>query len=247
MLAVPTSRSLTRQESKRRTRERLLTRAIELLREREHSAIAIAEITAGAGITQPAFYRHFATKEECLAEAIRAEVERLRRALRESRRTLATADAGSGDAVREVVRFAVDVLVREGEVLKLLVREIRSPDAGLGLEARALRDELLADTVRDVAALGASLGAAYERRYLEMVIEGLVGLGEPLVLGHLEGRYRDVEAIVDLLVRYLRAALPELLERLAPALPPPPAPRRRGRRRGPTPGQAEARPPRRRL
>lgn len=61
---------LTREESKRRTRARLLEAAKALFKENGYSATSLEQIAEAVGVTKGAIYGHFANKEELLLAAI---------------------------------------------------------------------------------------------------------------------------------------------------------------------------------
>jgi TetR/AcrR family transcriptional regulator, transcriptional repressor for nem operon len=56
-------------EQMKEHRERVLTAAAELFRERGFDGVGIAEIMAAAGMTHGGFYRHFGSKDELAAQA----------------------------------------------------------------------------------------------------------------------------------------------------------------------------------
>ncbi|HEX4107890.1 MAG TPA: TetR/AcrR family transcriptional regulator [Solirubrobacteraceae bacterium] len=70
----------------RRSRERLLRAAADCFGERGYSATRISDITAAAGMSQGAFYRHFKDKNDILVEALREPLDEL----------LATTAVGAG-------------------------------------------------------------------------------------------------------------------------------------------------------
>jgi AcrR family transcriptional regulator len=63
---------LTRQESKERTRDRLLTEAWRLFREHGYAATSLEQIAEAAEVTKGAIYGHFDSKEDLLLGAIEA-------------------------------------------------------------------------------------------------------------------------------------------------------------------------------
>src|SRR3954451_11000958 len=64
----------------RSTRERIVSEALRLFAERGYSATSVAEIEAATGLSPGAggLYRHFRSKEEVLASAIREHIDRTR-------------------------------------------------------------------------------------------------------------------------------------------------------------------------
>lgn len=63
------------------TRDRIVSEALRLFADRGYAATSVAEIEAAAGLSPGAggLYRHFRSKEEVLASAIREHIERTRR------------------------------------------------------------------------------------------------------------------------------------------------------------------------
>ena len=92
---------------RRPRREQILDAAVELFQRDGYHATGIDEIGATAGITGPAVYRHFASKEEIL-ETLLVDL---------SARTLATAQtlarqaSTPAEALRALVEFSVDTML----------------------------------------------------------------------------------------------------------------------------------------
>lgn len=63
---------LTRAESKERTRQRLLTEAQRLFRERGYAATSLEQVAEAAEVTKGAIYGHFASKEDLMLSALEA-------------------------------------------------------------------------------------------------------------------------------------------------------------------------------
>jgi AcrR family transcriptional regulator len=63
---------MSRAESKERTRQRLLTEAQRLFRERGYAATSLSQIAEAAEVTKGAIYGQFASKEDLMLSAIEA-------------------------------------------------------------------------------------------------------------------------------------------------------------------------------
>lgn len=63
---------VTRAESKERTRQRLLTEAQRLFRQRGYAATSLEQIAEAAEVTKGAIYGHFASKEDLMLSAMEA-------------------------------------------------------------------------------------------------------------------------------------------------------------------------------
>ncbi len=120
----------TLSERKRRSRERILTSAGALLRERGISGASVAEVMEGAGMTVGGFYAHFPSKRSLVAEA-------LREALRRSSGLLAAGAGGKegADWVKAVARSYLSRQHRDnpesGCPLPATLGEIAREDAAL--------------------------------------------------------------------------------------------------------------------
>jgi AcrR family transcriptional regulator len=146
---------VTRAESKERTRQRLLTEAQRLFRERGYAATSLEQVAEAAEVTKGAIYGHFASKEDLLLTAIEGargttpeyltmlndESRPLRERLAEFGRAVATEDPGDTEELAMFLEFFAALL--------------RAPDAlqrySSGLEGQ-LRE--LADADRDQPAAG---------------------------------------------------------------------------------------------
>src|ERR1700761_4792409 len=81
------------------TRRRIVDIASELFRKHGIEATGVAEIMAASGLTHGAFYRHFASKEELVAEAVASSLEKL---VLESERA---ADQGAEAALNHALAY----------------------------------------------------------------------------------------------------------------------------------------------
>ena len=103
--------------------------ALRLFRERGFHGTSINDIGAATGVTGPAIYRHFASKEEVLAEAI---AEGARRVAEATRDALVDEDLPAEEALEALVRSYVKVAIANADFY-----------AAYMLEARHLRAPLL--------------------------------------------------------------------------------------------------------
>jgi AcrR family transcriptional regulator len=199
------SRALTREESKLITRRRLLAAAADILAQGGYGQLSASAVARAAGIAQPTFYVHFRDKEELVRTLAREKLEALRRPLREARRRVARGDGI--DALRDTFRMPLRALLEHPELFRLYIQEAHQPGSPFGEHARELGRELEADLVEDLVAAGASAGTRAERQRLEMIAEGVIALTETLGLAYLDGRYTDLEAIVDVLTAFALGAV----------------------------------------
>jgi len=85
-------------------REQILSRAAELFAARGFHGVSINDVGAACGISGPALYRHFPSKDAMLAEMLVSISERL---LAEGRRR-ARATTDADEALRSLVRWHID-------------------------------------------------------------------------------------------------------------------------------------------
>ncbi|HEY0125148.1 MAG TPA: TetR/AcrR family transcriptional regulator [Rhizobium sp.] len=71
------------QMEKQKTHERIVTLAAKRLREEGLEGIGVADLMKEAGLTVGGFYKHFASRDELVAEAVELAVEEQRRQLEE--------------------------------------------------------------------------------------------------------------------------------------------------------------------
>ncbi|MDL2398460.1 TetR/AcrR family transcriptional regulator [Rhizobium mayense] len=69
------------QLEKQKTHERIVTLAAKRLREEGLEGIGVADLMKEAGLTVGGFYKHFASRDELVAEAVQSAVESWRRQL----------------------------------------------------------------------------------------------------------------------------------------------------------------------
>ncbi|MFT4180531.1 MAG: TetR/AcrR family transcriptional regulator [Rhizobium sp.] len=71
------------QLEKQKTHERIVTLAAKRLREEGLEGIGVADLMKEAGLTVGGFYKHFASRDELVAEAVQSAVESPRRQMEE--------------------------------------------------------------------------------------------------------------------------------------------------------------------
>ncbi len=199
------SRSLTREESKQLTRQRLLAAALEQLSAGGYGSLSASAVARAAGIAQPTFYVHFRDKEELVRTLARDALEALRRPLREARRRAAGSDGI--EALRDTFRMPLTALIEQPALFRLYIQEARQPGSPFGAHARELASELEADLVEDLIAAGACAETRRARERLQMIARGVIALTETLGLAHLDGQFSDLDAIVDVLTDFALGAL----------------------------------------
>jgi AcrR family transcriptional regulator len=199
----------SREQAKRDTRDRLLAAGLRLLDESGETALTTTAVTRLAGIAQSSFYVHFddtADLVRALVEQLSEERLRVTRAAREASRA-APRDL---EHFRRTFRVPMEHSVAHPRLFRLLVRSRTDRTTPLGAWSRRVLEESRSALVADLVASGMPSRTAVEQRRVEMVADGLIALTETLTLGHLEGRYPDLEEAVDVLVAFSRGYAPLL-------------------------------------
>lgn len=95
---------ISRSEQKQITRNKLIEVALALSSEKGFSNLSLREVTAKAGLTPAAFYRHFDNMEELGLSLLDEVGLSLRRLLRDARKN-------SSNTANSLTRFSIDVFI----------------------------------------------------------------------------------------------------------------------------------------
>ncbi|WP_219416515.1 TetR family transcriptional regulator [Pseudonocardia nigra] len=199
--ATKAGRPFTRKEVKAITRSRLLEAALAILDEEGEAALTTINVTRRAGIAQSSFYVHFADMDDLLHSLIdELSLERLR-LTREARRGSRSAPWDM-ERFRDTFRVPITHSIAHPRLFRLLIRSRHDPASPLGEWSRSVFDENRAALVEDLVSLGMPNGSDADRRRLEMIADGVIALTESMMLGHIEGRYPDIEEAIDVLITF---------------------------------------------
>jgi AcrR family transcriptional regulator len=193
-------RPLSREEAKTVTRGRLLEAAARLLAQTGYGGLSASAVARAAGVAQPTFYVHFRDKDDLLRTLGEVEIGRLRARLRAARERVIQ---GHGiDAVRETFRIPLQTWIERPYLLRLYAQELRQPGSPVGAVAHQLLEELRTDLADDLVRLGLPAASAAEREQVDMIAAAIVAQTEALALGYLDGRYKSLDAVIDVLTRF---------------------------------------------
>ncbi|MET0559952.1 MAG: TetR/AcrR family transcriptional regulator [Solirubrobacterales bacterium] len=172
----------------RNQRERLIAAMAEACAEEGYAEVAVADVVARARVSTATFYKHFASKQDCL---LAAYSELFKRLLEEINVACAAASAGE-EQVRSAIETCLELFAADPPTARLLTVEI--------LAAGPVGSELYGKTVEDLArrlrgdrdagddqsvadaewAVVASLMALAARRVMADEAESLPELGDEL-------------------------------------------------------------------
>lgn len=129
-----------RQVEKARTRQRYLAEAARLFSEKGFHAVSIDALGAAVGVSGPALYRHFASKEDMLAEILVSTSERLLAGMEAIRKEPNLTDT---EALARLIDFHLDFALASREVIRLQDRELVTLPAEVNRQVRRLQRRYL--------------------------------------------------------------------------------------------------------
>jgi AcrR family transcriptional regulator len=118
-------------------REQILATAADLFAARGFHGVSVVDIGAACGISGPALYKHFASKDAVLAEMLVSISERLLEVGRERSQTA----SDPADAVRALVAWHVDFALRHRSLIVVQDRDWESLPTAAREQVRALQRE----------------------------------------------------------------------------------------------------------
>lgn len=157
-----------RATAKAHRRQQLLDAAAHLFAERGFNGVSIEELGASAGVSGPALYRHFPSKEAVLGELLIGASQRL---LEGCTRILDDATEGP-QALRDLVDFHVDFALSERDVIRIQDRELASLPPAVNHEVRMLQRRYVQAWVELIARLSPTTPVAE----LEVRVHAIFGL-----------------------------------------------------------------------
>jgi AcrR family transcriptional regulator len=125
----------TNTEARQSRREQILTQAAELFATRGFHGVSVHDVGAACGISGPALYRHFASKDAMLAEMLVSISERL---LSEGRRRVAEAP-GDRQALEALVGWHIDFALEHKALIVVQDRDWASLPADARERVRSLQ------------------------------------------------------------------------------------------------------------
>jgi AcrR family transcriptional regulator len=118
-------------------REQILATAAELFAARGYHGVSVADLGAACGVSGPALYKHFRSKQAVLAEMLVSISEELLRVGRER----VTAAAGPGAAIAALVDWHVDFALRHRALIVVQDRDWESLPVDARERVRSLQRE----------------------------------------------------------------------------------------------------------
>lgn len=202
-------RVLTRKQAKAATRQRLLDGALQILDEEGEAALTTIRVTRLAGIAQPSFYAHFCDMDDLLHSLIDDLAQQRLRHSRTARREAWRA-RDDVERLRDTFRVPISYSIQHPQLFRLLVRSRHDRSTPLGEWSRQVFEENRRALARDLRSIALANPTRRDMRMFEMIADGVIALTDSLTLGYLEGRYSDLEEIIDVLIAFSRGYFPLL-------------------------------------
>jgi len=194
---------MTRKEAKRLTRKRLLEAARGILLSDGEEAISASAVARAAGVANATFYEHFANKQDLLRTLALELFTRLREEL-EGPRWDAIHAPTNEEKLRRQFRVPLEVLTANPRLFRLSLGVRYRSSSALGESSLRHHGNTRRDLVQELIDRGYPASTPLERRRLEMIADTNIAAVEALALGHLSGRYPNLEEVIDILVLITR-------------------------------------------
>src|SRR3954467_4488494 len=196
MAGTPQNAALHTDAERPSRREQILRAAAQLFAERGARAVGVDDVGAAVGVTGPAIYRHFASKDAMLAEMLLRISERL---LAGGSERVAAAGGDPEAQLRALIDFQVDFALDNPALITVQDRDLGSLPEADAAQVRRLQRRYVEVWVTVLARLHPSGGAATCRARAHAVF-GLIN-STPHSAGPL-----DRPAMAALLTAMARAA-----------------------------------------
>jgi AcrR family transcriptional regulator len=191
MTSTRTDAALHADAARPSRREQILQAAAQLFAERGSRAVGVDDVGAAVGVTGPAIYRHFASKDAMLAEMLLRISERL---LEGGNDVVSQAGADPAAQLRALIAFQVDFALANPALITVQDRDLGSLTAADAGQVRRLQRRYVEIWVSVLARLHPTADAATCRARAHAVF-GLINstphsagrLGRPAMAALLAG------------------------------------------------------------
>lgn len=197
------AKPVTRREAKRRTRERLVGAARALILAGGETSLTASTVARKAGVAGATFYEHFANRDELLRALSEELFEELRAKLA-TRRQQALAAPHDEAMLRQEFRAPLELIAASPDLFRLALRVRHQHGSPLGDSSRRHTGSTRRDIVSELVARGYPATTPKQKRRLEMVADVHIAATEALALGHISGRYPDLDELTEVLVLVTR-------------------------------------------
>lgn len=189
-----------REEAKAESRRRLIEACLDLIETEGPGGLTTGQIAQRAGLAQPTFCVHFAGID-ALLDTILTEILQTWGAETIDARQVARDQPGR-DQFRETFRVPMQALAAHPRALRVVLANRHDPSSAIGRWSADVWDQHRRSLIADLRTGGFPAQTLSERRQVEMIADGIMALTAEMVLGHVNGRYPDLDEIIDVLVAF---------------------------------------------
>jgi len=151
--AAPLERPTQRSQAKADRRAALLEAAAALFAERGFNGVSIEDLGSAVGVSGPAVYRHFASKQAVLEALLVGVSERLLA----GGETVEEAAADAGSALRSLIGFHIDFALGEPDTIRVQDRDLDALTEAARRQVRRLQRRYIEVWMRVLAGLHPAL------------------------------------------------------------------------------------------
>jgi TetR/AcrR family transcriptional regulator, fatty acid biosynthesis regulator len=152
-----------------------------------------------AGVAGATFYEHFSNRDDLLRALAEQLFDDLRTVLAVQRRE-ALESPNDEERLRQEFRTPLEILSANPDLFRLAMRVRNHAGSPLGDSSRRLTGNTRRDIVVELVARGYPATTPGEKRRLEMIADIHIAATEVMALGHITGRYPDLDEIANMLV-----------------------------------------------
>jgi TetR/AcrR family transcriptional regulator, fatty acid biosynthesis regulator len=149
------------------------------------------------------FYEHFTNRDGLLRALAEQLFDDLRTELAVQRRE-ALQSPNDEERLRQEFRTPLEILSANPDLFRLALWVRHQPGSPIGDSSRRLTGNTRRDIVAELVARGYPATTPAEKRRLEMIADIHIAATEVMAMGHIAGRYPDVDEIADMLVLVTR-------------------------------------------
>ncbi len=190
----------SREEAKAESRRRLLDACLDLIETDGQVGLTTGKVARRAGLAQPTFYVHFADIDDLLESLLAEVLVRWGNATIEARRL--NLERPDEERFRETFRIPMLALAAHPRALRVVLASRHDPSSTIGRWSAEVWEQHRSDLIDDLRRSGFPTRTAAGRRRVGMIADGIMALTTELVLGHVDGRYPDLEEAIDVLVAF---------------------------------------------
>lgn len=198
--SVPSVGRRSRSQTKAESRRRLLEACLDIIETEGPAGLTTGRVAQRAGLAQPTLYVHFDGIDDLLDALLTEILESWGAETVEARRR--SREQPDPEQFRETFRVPMLALAAHPRALRVVLTNRHDPDSAVGRWSAEVWAQHRGDLIADLRHSGFPARARVDRRRVEMIADGIMALTTEMVLGHVDGRYPDLDEVIDVLVAF---------------------------------------------